>query len=249
MACNHTSKNEYTNSDGNRVVEELYTTSNLKSRTIFLSPDSSDYIFISYYENGDMQDSAHYINNLVEGLRKYYDQQGDLLHFENYKSGIFNGTHKALYSNGFSSFEGYHMNGYKVGEWTFHYPDGRPITYEFYDSTGRIKYFRKFDEKGNTTESNGSAIIGISVLQNEINNDTAIFEVISAYPPSYSIGLEIMDKNENSLFNQTITTNKTLCNLVFTEKGETDLEISLNMFDSEFGKAEHHKKDFKFIKL
>lgn len=248
MACNHTAKNEFTNPDGNRVVEEWYTTSVLKSRTIFLSSDSSEYIFVSFYENGDVQDSAHYINNLVEGLRKYYDQQGDLLHFENYKSGILNGTHKAIYGNGVSSFEGYHINGYKVGEWAFHYPDGRPITYEFYDSTGRIKYFRKFDEKGNTTESNGSAIIGISIKQNEMNNDTVIIEMVSAYPPSYSVGMEIIDKNEISLLNQNISAIITRCDLIIKEKGENELEFNLNILDSELGNVEHHKRDFEFIK-
>jgi len=247
VACSSIAKKEYTNTDGKIVVEEWYNKTNMKSRTTFLSRDSSAYIFISFYENSEMKDSARYVNNLVDGLKLFYDKQGDLLHFENYSDGILNGSHKALYSNGISSFEGYHINGNKVGEWQFHYPDGRPITYEFYDSTGKIIYFRKYNEFGEYTNSKGTAIIKVSTSQNSNLGDTTLMYLVIANPPGCELNLIINGADSKELYNKKVNTVNTICPLIFTEKGKKVLDIQLNVMDIKSDLEENHSKNFEFI--
>jgi len=245
--CSSVIEKEYTNNNGQRVVEEWYSETDLKSQTTFLSADSSEYVFCSYYENGQLKDSSRYLDQQPDGLRKYYDQSSDLLHIENYSNGFLNGPHKALYGNGVSNFEGYHINEVKAGEWIFHYPDGRPITYEFYDSTGRVVYFRKYNDSGEFKSSNGSAIIDISVAQNLNSNDTSSVYLVVANPPNCKAILVIIGSDSKELYNKKIHTSRTNCPLTFDEKGKKDLNIQLNIIDIKTGHKEHYHQKFEFI--
>ena len=168
LACNRGVEKEYRNAEGQWVHEEYYRNDNLKSQTIFLDEDRNDYIYSSYYSDGRLRDSALYINDTVTGLRKVYEAKNGLMHYETYDHGILSGEHKAMYDNGVTSFQGYRLNGMKVGEWVFHYIDGGLITYEYYDSLGNIKYFRKYDENGNLLRESGSPIIDLQLADDTI---------------------------------------------------------------------------------
>jgi antitoxin component YwqK of YwqJK toxin-antitoxin module len=237
-ACSSIEKKEYTNANGNYVVEEWYNKENLKSQTIFLTADSSEYIYCSWYESGELKDSARYVNNVVDGLRKYYDQKAKLLNIENYANGILNGPHKAIYENGIAGYDGYHLNELKVGEWKFHFPDGRPITYEFYDSTGKLLYFRKYNESGGFANSNGSAIIAISA-------DSTFVDLVLANPPNCNVTLIISDDASTELCNTKVKNTHTICPLVPDENGKKLLNIQLNITDNA-GHVERHEQKFEF---
>ena len=62
---------------------------------------------------------------------------------------------------GVTGFEGFRKNNLMVGEWKFHFSNGHPITYEYYDSLGAMKYFRKYDDDGNVLKVNGLGMIQI----------------------------------------------------------------------------------------
>ena len=183
LACSNGDKNEYVNSEGQLVVEELYSESQPKSRIIYMDESKSDFIYVTYYEDGSVMDSARYVDDIIEGKRKYYDKSSDLTHIEHYQEGFLHGINKAVYSNGTTSYEGYRYKGNKAGEWIFHYPAGGLITYEFYDTTGRLMYFRKYDENGNIIKTNGNPFIqiGDSVGLDSLNS--GIIKLILACPP------------------------------------------------------------------
>ena len=246
-ACSSVEKREYTNQQGQKVIEDWFNESSLKSKTTFNSTDSSDYVSISYYENGELKDSARYVNKQLDGLRLYYDQASELFHSETYSNGIMDGAHKAVYKNNFTSFEGYWVNGYKVGEWQFHYPDGRPITYEFYDSLGRVLYFRKYNEKGEVMDVNGSAIIGISA-RTDLKPGAVVLNLIVANPPGGEVSVKILDKRSNILCSKKVDAVYANCSFVLSEAENKKVNIQVNILDLKSGHEEKHVQDFEFIK-
>lgn len=243
-ACSSIEEKEYTNQQGNKVVEEWYAKSGLKSRTIFYSSDSSDYVFCSYYENGELEDSSRYVNLQLEGLRLYYDQANGLFHSETYSNGIMNGAHKAFYKNDITSFEGYWINGNKVGEWQFHYPDGRPITYEFYDSVGRVLYFRKYDDKGEVKDINGSAIISVSARM-DLKPGAVVMDLIVANPPGTEVSMRISDESSAELYSKKVDDVYTNCSFILSEAENLKVNIQLNILDVKTGHEEKHEQNFE----
>lgn len=246
-ACSSTEKKEYTNQQGQKVVEEWFTGTDLKSRIIFNSSDSSDYLFCSYYENGELEDSVRYVNHQFEGGRLYFDQANGLRHSETYSNGIMNGAHKAVYKNDITSFEGYWINGNKVGEWQFHYPDGRPITYEFYDSVGRVLYFRKYDDKGEVKDVKGSAIIGVS-SRTDLKPGAVVMNLIVANPPGSEILIKVLDESSDILCDKKVDAVYTSCSFVLPETEIKHVKIQLHVLDIKSDHIETYEQNFKIIK-
>lgn len=246
-ACSSIEKKEYTNQQGQKVIEEWFKESNLKSKTTFYSTDSSDYVFCSYYENGELEDSSHFVNQQLDGTRLFFDQANGLFHMETYSNGIMNGPHRAIYKNDITSFEGYWLNGNKVGEWQFHYPDGRPITYEFYDSIGKVLYFRKYDDKEEVKDVKGSAIIGISV-RTDLKPDAVVMNLIVANPPGSEVSIKICDQSSNVLCNKKVEAVYTNCSFILPDEEKNKVNIQLNILDIKSGQEEKHEQNFEFIK-
>jgi len=237
ISCNSGKRKSYLNDNNLLVEEQWYSKGNLKSRTIYLNEEKSDYRYMSYYENGRMWDSALYKNGQFHKARKYYDQANDLLHFETYNEGIFNGPHKAIYGNGVASFSGYHAQGSKVGEWKFHHPEGNPITYEFYDSSGRIQFFVKYDYRGLLEKTEGSGIINISDFNKKKNLEYK-FEIIIAVPQNCTSVLKIREKSMpkgNHLVDTQIHTPRNTLVLNFSSPGEKNMIIELFLSDNNSG--------------
>ncbi len=238
-------KKEFYNNDGKLIIQEWYDENSLKSSITFLDDTHNDYISVSYYEDGRLMDSAKYINDTVDGLRKFYEANSELMHFENYKNGLLNGFHKAIYSNGITSFGGYRLNGYKVGEWKFHYSDGRPITYEYYDSTGKIKYFRKYNEEGEAVKVSGSGLISIYPENKSILvSDTLIGYVEAAIPPACKIILSIEEagngQKPDNFFVTELKSPKIEWNRKFGSAGKKNLVLKINIKDLKSGKEEEY---------
>ncbi len=232
-SCKNSTINEYKDRQDHLVMEEVYANNQTKTKIIYLNPDKTDYIYTSYYEDGTLMDSARYVNDSIEGKRIYYDESSDLKHIEHYKNGLLNGVNKAIYSNGTTSYEGYRLKGNKVGEWIFHYPEGAPITYEFYDSTGRLIYFRKYDERGRMVRTNGNPILYVSGTGRLINPDSAALEVVMVHPPLTPALLEVFiskDTKEGEKIGETeIRTPRFPCIINIDSTGKYDLVFKLNL--------------------
>jgi hypothetical protein len=245
-ACNQAPKKQYTNEKGQKVIEEWFNDNQIKSRTTYLTNDDSTYIYCLWYESGELKDSSKYIKQKADGLRIYYDQDADLKHYEFYKNGIFHGLHKAVYGNGAVSFEGFHKNGKKVGEWHFNYPNNDPITYEFYDSTGKLLYFRKYNENSIVSETKGSAIIDVIIIENSLAQDTILINVICANPPGSVVSIDILDDLDEVLLSQVLKDVKNKFWIPVTHLGLNAFNVKVSVNDA--GKVESHKKNLTFEK-
>ncbi|MCB2221230.1 MAG: hypothetical protein KQI35_12605 [Bacteroidetes bacterium] len=245
--CNQITRVQYTDETDHQVEEERYGNGQLKSQTYLLNSQGTDYIYTSYYEDGTLMDSMVYKNNKLEGTRVYYDQAIGLKHIENFADGIMQGENKAIYNSGEISYAGFRHNGEKAGEWQFHYPDGRPITYEFYDSTGRLKYFRKYNESGSYQNSNGDVLIDAFLTHERIQvQDTVLLTLVTAVPPGCTTSIELSALYEAQdpvkLFSGTVENERTTVPMVFQQAGAPDLRIEVQVEDPKKVKTETSTK-------
>lgn len=248
LSCNQSNhQKEYVNERNQLVIQEWYSLDNLKSETIYLKDDKSDYIYVSYNQNGRISDSGRYVNDTITGFHKFYEEKTKLMHSEYYKNGLLNGIHKAIYTGGISSFEGFRKDGFPVGEWKFHYPDGQMITYEYYDSVGRIKYFRKYDDKGNVLKINGNGIINIFTSGFFADSISGIVEV--AQPPNCWINLKVSKKDhtgELTIFEKEVL--KSRIPFAFWQGNRENFEILcyLSITEKETSKEETYSLEKKY---
>lgn len=240
--CKQNTVEEFTDKDGNLVIREWYNKSQIKSIKTFTNPEQTNFRYMVFYKDGLLKDSAVFVNGRVTGLRKYYEVSSGLMHLEHYQNGLLNGPHKAIFSSGISSFEGYRKDNNKVGEWKFFYPGGKMITYEYYDSTGNLKYFRKFDQDGQTLKTDGSGLIDIGLQK----TDFKLQEVISgnalvAMPDGCSVYFTINDlssANSQPLFEKQIVKSPFQWDVIFETPGEKKLQFSLLIKDDKTGEQE-----------
>ncbi len=234
-------KKEFCNSEGQQVVQEWFNDNQIKSSIIYFDKSGENYVSVSYNIQGRMIDSAVYKNGHPEGVHKYFDANSGLTHIETYKNGMLTGISKAIYDNGVTSFQGYMKNNNKAGEWIFHYRDGRPITYEFYDSSGKIKYFKKYDDSGNTEKVTGSGIIDVVLNTEKTDANTLIKANVTVASPSGSkTGLSV-SKDGTTIVNS-YNLKKPVIQFVFPEdkKGEKIYNFILTMKDEKNGKTEEY---------
>ncbi len=241
-ACSSgTDPDESFDQKGNRVITKMYDKDHVQFIKTYLDKSQKNYTYVSYYPDGKIMDSASYVNDTVDGKRKFYEEATGLTHIENYKNGILQGIHKAVYSNGICSFEGFRKNNQKVGEWEFRYANGNLITYEFYDSAGNLKHFRKYDEDGNLMKLSGSGIIGVyaedtTVLLSGIYRTV----ILVAAPPGTETILRI-DRIEagqlaKTLFNEKVLNPKVSWEGTFHKTGKKVLRFSLRVKDLKSGR-------------
>lgn len=242
ISCNQTVTRHY-NENGNLEIKEWYSKNHLKSHWIYLDKSEESYIYIAYYSDGRMKDSAMYVNDTVEGLRKYYEENAGLMHSEYYLHGIMNGPHKAQFSTGVTSFEGFRKNNLMVGEWKFHFINGNPITYEYYDSAGSMKYFRKYDNAGNTLMSEGSGLIRILPERFSVTTNTLLKGVIeAAVPPETETVLVIEESGGSTIANRkesrTLRVSRSNWEWNFREPGKKVLHFTLTIKDRKSGRQD-----------
>ena len=238
LSCNQeNSKKEFQNDKGQLISQEWYSLDKLKSETTYLKSDKSEYVYVAYNRDGRMIDSGRYVNDTITGFHKFYEDKTKLTHFENYKNGLLNGPHKAVYGGGVTSFEGYEKDGFPVGQWKFHYADGRMITYEYYDSTGRVKYFRKYDDKGNTVKIKGNGIISLHLGESVQDTIFGLAEI--AVPDGCETLLKISIDN-NTVFEKKATQARLPFYFNKSEKGNTIADFQLMITESKSGKNENY---------
>lgn len=242
-ACQHNTIEEYTDKEGNQVIREWYNKSSIKSIKTFTNPEKTNFRYVVFYKDGLLKDSAMFVNGKITGLRKYYEASSGLLHLESYKNGILNGSQKAVFSSGISSFEGYRKDNQKVGEWKFFYPNGKLITYEYYDSTGRLKYFKKYDQNGANLKTDGTGLIEVVILQSDFKiQEPVVGYATVALPDGCSLRLTIKDVAENvnaqPFFDQQIVESPVPWQKMFSTSGEKKLQFTLTITNNQTGEVE-----------
>lgn len=242
---------EYVNSSGQAVKEELFRNDRVKSRTVFLNEQRTEYILTNYYESGVLEDSAYYRDGVINGMRIYFNQEEGLLYEEHYSGGLLNGIQRAAYANGISSFEGFRKNGRMAGQWLFHYPDGNPITYEFYDSAGVLKYFKKYSEEGTSEDTKGSGIISLPVLPDTISaGSTAELVLLVAVPPHYEarLSVKISEPEGNAVVHsdQEVTEETLVLPYSFEKPGTYTFYFDLTIQSTGGSASENYKAEQSF---
>ena len=241
--CRQNTLEEFTDKNGNLVIREWYNKSQIKSIKTFTNPEQTNFRYMVFYRDGLLKDSAVFVNGKVTGLRKYYEANSGLMHLENYKHGLLNGPQKAIFSSGISSFEGYRKDNSKVGEWKFFYPSGKIITYEYYDSTGRLKYFKKYDQNGSVLKTDGDGLIEVFISQTSFKVQEVIAgKAIIAAPLFCSYRLIIKDItgdiNQQPFFDKQIVESPVSWEKQFDTPGEKRLLFTLLITDNQSGEEE-----------
>ncbi|MDZ4204280.1 MAG: hypothetical protein U1C46_05620 [Bacteroidales bacterium] len=102
-----------------------------------------------YYETGKIKNTTTYRNNLPEGIRREYDEEGKIEIAIVYASGkmlgegivneegVKEGPWKEYYFSSQLRAQGVYLNGKKKGEWIFHYENEQVEQKGNYDDTGR----------------------------------------------------------------------------------------------------------------
>ena len=78
----------------------------------------------THYANGNLQHSGQYESGLMEGVWKYFYEDGQPYLNMTYKRGIMNGLTETFYEDGSLYLKGNSANGKRDGIWTTYKPDG-----------------------------------------------------------------------------------------------------------------------------
>ncbi|MFU8843086.1 MAG: toxin-antitoxin system YwqK family antitoxin [Bacteroidales bacterium] len=249
-ACRQNKRNRHTLPGGDLLFEEFYSNGQLKSSKHFFNEAMTDYLYLAYYENGELMDSVAYDENVPEGKRVFFHQSSGIRHVEHYENGVLNGVNTGIYENGVRNYEGYRKAGEKVGEWFFRSPEGVNLTYEFYDSTGQLVYFRKYDEGGRYQKSNGEVLINAGFTNNQIDSGDSIFTgIVAAVPPGCESKLNVYLVHEQ--MEDTVIISRILASprhefgLPVSQPGMYKMAIQLTVTDLLTGKTEESKVEKK----
>ena len=251
ISCSEIRSHEYVNDSGQAVVEEFYGKNRVKSRTIYLNDRQTDYILINFYEDGILKDSSCYSGGKLNGKRVFFAREEDLLYEEHYSDGILNGIQWAEYSNGVSSFEGYRRNGKMAGLWRFHYPDGKLITYEFYDSTGLLQYFKKYTDQGIAESTKGDGIISLPFLADSTPAGISVgLRLLVATPPfhetSLSVKVSTPGRSQVIIFNQTVSDEELELPFTFPVSGKYTFYFELTIHSPQNDATELYSAEKSF---
>jgi hypothetical protein len=232
-----------TDQSGNTVMKEWYSKDQVKSIKTLVNNNPKNYTYISYSRDGSLLDSSTFVNDTLEGKRKFYEEKSGLYHFENYRHGLLHGIHKAVYKSGVTGFEGYRQNNLMVGEWKFHFENGHPITYEYYDSSGVMKYFRKYDDEGEFLKVNGLGMIQVKSDLSKLDSSLIVYGFVeAAIPPGCKTQFTIESTNEGQLPVKYLEMNlekpKTNWEIAFTSPGQKNLKYLVTIVENSSGKKE-----------
>ncbi|GAB4322608.1 MAG: hypothetical protein Kow00127_15250 [Bacteroidales bacterium] len=190
--CQQKKSRSYVDDQGRRITETLYSDGTPETKTIRLSDSLT--LVVRFDEAGVPVDSSRFLNQKLHGRHYYFDKSSGLIHISHYVNGIQQGVTRGVYTDGKVSYEGYHHNGAKAGAWSFFYHNGLPITYEFYDSTGRRLYFRKYDAEGKVQSIDGKLLIAAHHPKENVLpvNREVTMEIIAAVPPADTISVDVV---------------------------------------------------------
>ena len=142
-------KSNFANQELDREVLTYYPNGNKKAESFF-SGGKPVKTWLYYHENGNLSASVPYQNNLVDGIRKTYNDKKEILKEENYENGKKNKLTKT-YQNGLLHIEENYTAGRKNGDYTEYSTNketvGKVIVKGFYKNDLKYATWEYFDEK------------------------------------------------------------------------------------------------------
>lgn len=109
-----------------------------------------------YYSNGKLKSTGSYnANGKLDGLWKYYAENGNLTEARNYSNGKMNGMDIDYFINGTIKDKAIYVDDKIANELEFYYPNGKPLGKEYYTNGTFTGYGNFFDENGNAIYQNG----------------------------------------------------------------------------------------------
>ncbi len=157
---------------GNLIKLEKYVNDEL----IADAPELVNYeIKTDYYKNGKVRIIQSYKDNIPEGTRREYSQEGKITKSYIFKNGIIigegivdengmkQGEWKEYYNSGEKSGEGLYVNNLRQGEWKFYFKNGSVEQVGKYNNNGKPEgKWKWFYESGNVRKEDN--------LKNGIHN-------------------------------------------------------------------------------
>ncbi len=142
--CQVRLEGNYTNDERNGYFKEYDKNGNLLSVSKYINGIPQENVAeiadldirTDYYPNGRVKTVASYKNNIPEGIRREYDESGEIDKAYIFRNGVITGegiltengvkqgTWKEYFNNGTLLAEGKYQNGKKTGEWKYYYPEG-----------------------------------------------------------------------------------------------------------------------------
>ncbi len=127
------------------------------------APELASYeVRTDYYRNGKPKVVASYKDDIPEGVRREYDQEGKVVRGYIFKAGIIvgqgiidesgkrQGPWKEFYDGGELMGEGSYVDNHRTGPWKFFYKDGKQEQIGTYNSSGKADGIWKwYYESGN----------------------------------------------------------------------------------------------------
>ncbi len=142
-------KSNFANQELDREVLTYYPNGNKKAESFF-SGGKPVKTWLYYHENGNLSASVPYQNNLVDGIRKTYNDKKEILKEETYENGKKHKLTK-IYQNRLLHIEENYILGRKSGDYTEYSTNkdtaGKVIVKGFYKNDLKHATWEFFDEK------------------------------------------------------------------------------------------------------
>jgi hypothetical protein len=150
---------------------------------IYLNNDSTNYVKISYYENGNFKDSSFYLNGELSGIRVSYNSEKKLITKREYEKGIQIGVEECYDENGKIYSKSYIKNGERDGD-TYYYNENGNINSYFFYTNGNSFFYRKYDINNKIISTEGRIFTFLAIASDTFNvGDEIYFNAIFANPP------------------------------------------------------------------
>ncbi|MEO1051533.1 MAG: hypothetical protein AAFX87_12960 [Bacteroidota bacterium] len=127
------------------------------------------------YSTGELQSQWYEENGVKNGELKEYYQSGKLMKVQPWKDGKLNGEEISYHENGNVAQSIIYHDGEKIDTANFYSPSGTLVERHYYDSSGMINNYKKFDAEGKQTKdmaliiiSHGDTISSDSVYRGKV---------------------------------------------------------------------------------
>lgn len=103
-----------------------------KGNKVFTVPYLRTGKWIEYFENGEIREIAHYLNNKLNGSYTRYSENRKIELSANCLNDKYNGSFKTYYDNGNIRNSGTFLNAKKIGQWILYHQEGYKLIEEHY---------------------------------------------------------------------------------------------------------------------
>ena len=127
--------------------------------------------FYERYREGKLIESANYMEDTLDGVRKIFTTEGSTLIEEEYTMGAYDGTYRKYYDSGELMLEGPYIDNKMEGKWTKYYPSGKIMeVVEMHDNAENgpfIEYYENGNLKAEGAYLDGDNEDGLLILYKE----------------------------------------------------------------------------------